>query len=147
MRASDECIKLIKHFEGVRTKPYQDCVGLWTVGVGHLIGNGKSLPKEWNRTFSMEEVDAILKQDLVRFEHGVQRLCPVSMSQSVFDMLVSFSFNTGLGCLQRSRVRQNINRGDVKNAIKILLQYDKAGGKTVRGLTIRRRAEAALGSQ
>ena len=52
---------MIKHHEGVRQQPYQDPIGLWTVGVGHLIGDGKKLPKEWNKTFTMEEVDNILK--------------------------------------------------------------------------------------
>jgi len=54
-------IALIKHHEGVRNKPYQCPAKLWTCGVGHLIGDGKTLPKEWNRKFTDEEIDAILK--------------------------------------------------------------------------------------
>ena len=34
MNISNEGINLIKRFEGVRNRPYRDCVGLWTVGVG-----------------------------------------------------------------------------------------------------------------
>jgi len=44
MRASQNAIDLIKRFEGCRYNPYRDSVGLWTVGYGHLIGDGKSLP-------------------------------------------------------------------------------------------------------
>jgi GH24 family phage-related lysozyme (muramidase) len=62
VKASKEVIKLIKHHEGVRNKPYQCPAKLWTVGVGHLIGDGKTLPPEWNRTFTNEEIDAILKR-------------------------------------------------------------------------------------
>ena len=54
---------MIKKHEGVRNKPYQDSLGLWTVGVGHLIGDGKSLPPEWNRTFSDQEIDALFAKD------------------------------------------------------------------------------------
>ena len=46
MNISSNCITLIKHHEGVRNTPYQDPIGLWTVGVGHLMGNGKVRPKE-----------------------------------------------------------------------------------------------------
>ena len=42
MNVSDKAIEMLCHHEGVRRKPYQDCIGLWTVGVGHLIGDGKS---------------------------------------------------------------------------------------------------------
>ena len=59
---------MIEKHEGVRLKPYKDSLGLWTVGVGHLIGDGKSLPKEWDRTFSNEEVNNMFEQD---FAHHV----------------------------------------------------------------------------
>lgn len=54
---------MIKKHEGVRTKPYKDSLGLWTVGVGHLIGDGKTLPPEWNRELSMKEVDELFAKD------------------------------------------------------------------------------------
>jgi len=143
-KASKRCIDLIKHHEGVRTKPYKCPAGLYTVGVGHLIGDGKSLPPEWNRTFTREEVDAILAADLDRFERGVSRLCPVPLTQGQFDALVSFSFNLGLGCLQRSSVRMKTNRGDKAGAVSSLMKYCKAGGKVLPGLVKRRKDEAAL---
>ena len=37
MMVSKKCIEMIKHHEGVRTKPYQCPALLWTVGVGHVI--------------------------------------------------------------------------------------------------------------
>jgi len=61
VKVSDKGIKLIKHHEGVRSKPYRCPAGLWTVGVGHLIGDGKSLPESWNKTFTQEEINGILK--------------------------------------------------------------------------------------
>jgi lysozyme len=68
----------------------------------------------------------------------------VQLTQNQFDCLVSFSFNLGLGTLQRSTVRQRINRGDIDGAAKVLLQYNKAGGKVLKGLTLRRIDEAKL---
>lgn len=144
MNVSSRAIEMLKHHEGVRCKPYRDCVGLWTIGVGHLIGDGKSLPDEWNKTFTMEEVDALLRKDLGRFERGVQKFCPVPLKQGEFDALVSFSFNLGLGVLQRSTLRQKILRGDKKGAAEEILKYNKAGGKIVKGLVNRRNDEYQL---
>jgi len=145
MQVSERGIQLIKHHEGVRNRPYRCPAGLWTVGVGHLIGDGKSLPESWNRTFSKEEIDGILKRDLKRFELGVHKMLPnVPLRQCEFDSLVSFSFNLGLGCLQRSTVRQALLRGDKKAAMCSLVKYCRAGGKILRGLQIRRLDEKAL---
>ena len=100
--------------------------------------------RSWNRTLSMGEVDDILKKDLARFESGVSRLCPVSLTQGQFDALVSFSFNVGLGNLQRSTIRMKVNRGDFEGAAESFLDWTKAGGKVLKGLVSRRNDEKAL---
>jgi lysozyme len=115
------------------------------VGVGHLIGDGKTLPESWNRTFSNEEINAILKRDLNRFELGVLRMFPkVRLKQHEFDALVSFCFNLGLGTFQRSTLRQALLRGDKEAAMESLMKYCRAGGKVLRGLQIRRLDEKNL---
>ena len=153
---SPKALKMISHHEGVRTKPYRCPARLWTVGVGHVIDpnharvpfeerNNLAIPEGWNRTFTMEEVDAILAKDLERFERGVLKYCPSAGSrQAWLDSLVSFSFNLGLGTLQRSTLRQKHNRGDYAGAADELLKYCKAGGKVLRGLENRRKDERAL---
>lgn len=144
MKAGKKCLEMLAHHEGIRQKPYRDCVGLWTVGIGHLIGDGRSLPDSWNRTFSLEEVYAILAADVSRFEQGITRLITCPLNQNQFDALVSFSFNLGLGCLQRSSIRQKLNRKDYVGAMESLRKYNKVGGKVVRGLDNRRKDEATL---
>ena len=145
MKVSERAIKLIKHHEGVRNRPYRCPAGLFTVGIGHLIGDGKSLPESWNRTFTMEEIDGLLKRDLQRFERGVLKMLPnVPLRQHEFDCLVSFCFNLGLGTFQRSTLRQALLRGDKKAAMESLVKYCRAGGKILRGLQIRRLDERAL---
>jgi len=145
VNVSERGIRLIKHHEGVRNRPYRCPAGLWTVGVGHLIGDGKSLPKSWDRLFTKEEIDGILKRDLRRFELGVHKMLPnMFLRQHEFDALVSFCFNLGLGCFQRSTIRQALLRGDKKAAMESLLKYCRAGGRILRGLQIRRMDEKAL---
>jgi lysozyme len=156
MPVSKKALEMIRHHEGVRTKPYQCPAKLWTIGVGHVIdpNHGKlkieeraglPCPPGWNRTFTMEEVDAILAKDLERIERGVLKFCPAAGTrQGWLDALVSFSFNVGLGTLQRSTLRQKFNRGDYAGAAEEFLKYTKAGGKVLKGLVNRRNDERAL---
>ena len=145
MNVSKAGIALIKHHEGVRNRPYRCPAGLWTVGVGHLIGDGKSLPESWNKTFTSEEVDGILRADLRRFELGISKMLPnVPLKQCEFDCLVSFAFNVGLGTFQRSTLRQALLRNNKKEAMESLVKYCRAGGKILKGLQTRRLDEKAL---
>jgi lysozyme len=156
VKVSAAAIKTIKHHEGVRTKPYRCPALLWTVGVGHVIDPSHAavkheerrslqIPAGWDRTLTMDEVDAILAQDLAKFERGVARLCPAALgNQGIFDALVSFSFNVGLGNLQRSGLRMKTNRGDFDEAADEFLKWTKAAGKVLPGLVKRRKDERAM---
>tara|TARA_E500000318_G_scaffold15603_2_gene16021 strand:- start:19243 stop:19662 length:420 start_codon:yes stop_codon:yes gene_type:complete len=136
---------MIKHHEGFVRKPYQDPIGLWTVGVGHLIGDGKTLPKEWKgKVLTDEQVDELLYEDLERFEIGVKRLSKVGLSQGQFDALVSFSFNVGLGNFQSSTLRSKLNRSDYEGAADEFWKWRRAGGRILPGLVKRRADEKAL---
>jgi lysozyme len=156
MKTSVKAKEMIKHHEGVRLKPYLCPAKLWTVGVGHVLypeqANMKLedrkdlwLHPEDNRVWTMEQVNALLEFDLNRFERGVARLCPSSTSnQNHFDALVSFSFNVGLGSLQKSSLRMKYNRGEYEEAANEFLKWAKAGGKVLPGLLKRRSDEKAL---
>jgi lysozyme len=155
MKVSNKALEVIRHHEGVRTKPYQCPALLWTIGVGHVIDPNHArvplaerkalpIPDGWNRTITMGEVDDILKRDLANFERGVERFCPVPLTQGQFDALVSFSFNVGLGTLQRSTLRQKVLRGDMEGAAEELLKYTIGGGKVLKGLVNRRNDERAM---
>jgi len=155
MNVSPKAIGMIKHHEGVRQKPYRCPARLWTIGVGHVLypeqgkikideRDGFPLRPEDDRKFTMDEVDAILAADLQRFERGVERFVSVTLTQGEFDALVSFSFNVGLGTLQRSTLRAKLNRNDKDGAADELLKYCLAGGKILKGLQNRRIDERAL---
>ena len=155
MNVSPKAIAMIQHHEGIRYKPYRCPARLWTIGVGHVMypEQGKLkvenrdeflLRPEDNRVWTKDEVDGILRADLQRFERGVLLFCPGNLTQGMYDGLVSFSFNVGLGTLQRSTLRQKLLRGDKTGAGEEFLKYCMAGGKILKGLQNRRIDERAL---
>lgn len=155
MKISKAGVDLIKHFEGVRLKPYKCPAQLWTIGVGHVmypdqhhlsIDGRRHFPlkPEHKRSFTEAEVNELLRNDLSRFELGVERLCGRSLPQHQFDALVSFAFNVGLGTLQRSTLRSKLTRGDIKGAADQFLRFSMAGGRVLPGLQRRRVAERSL---
>jgi lysozyme len=140
MQTGREGIELIKGFEGLRLSKYQDIVGKWTIGYGHLI-----LPKEsFPNPLTEKQAEDLLRKDLGNSEAGVTRLVKVKLSQQQFDALVSFTFNLGVGNLQSSTLLKKLNAGDYSGAADELLRWNKAGGKEVAGLTRRRAAERKL---
>lgn len=152
---SPKALKMIAHHEGTRYKPYRCPAALWTVGVGHVLYPDQAklpmaerltypLKSADNRVWSKDEVNALLEYDLKRFVQGVARYCPALITQGQLDALVSFSFNCGLGTLQRSTLRQKHNRGDYAGASEEFMKYTKGGGKVLKGLVNRRNDEKAL---
>ena len=145
MKISQAGLDLIKKYEGCKLKSYQDSVGLWTVGFGHLIGNGKTKPDKL--IYTQEEVDGLLRTDLARFESGVSAYCTLPLTQGQFDSIVCFSYNLGLGTLSRSTLLKKLNAGDYDGASQEFLKYTKAGGVVLKGLVARRQAENQLFTQ
>tara|TARA_R110002126_G_scaffold95720_1_gene224662 strand:+ start:108 stop:569 length:462 start_codon:yes stop_codon:yes gene_type:complete len=147
---------LIKAFEGCHNTPYLCPAKLWTIGYGHVLYPEQArlkaderpaypLKPEHNRVWDADEIDALLQEDLQRFEAGVLRLCPAAVdNDSHFDAIVSFSFNVGLGNLQASTLRMKYNRGDFEGAADEFLKWRKSNGVVLRGLERRREAERAL---
>jgi lysozyme len=145
MRISDEGIKFIERWEGIKTKPYKDVVGLWTVGIGHLMLPGE----DRNRDYSLDEVYDLFRLDIKRFEDGINNTLNVIIEQNHFDALVSLGYNIGLGGttkggLLHSTVMKKLNLGDAQGAGDAFLMWNKAGGRVIKGLVNRRHAEREL---
>lgn len=131
MNTSNTGIELIKKFEGCKLTAYQDTVGVWTIGIGHTKGVYKGL------TITKEYAEKLLKQDLQTAEKHVASYNAIyHWTQAEFDALVSFAFNIG----NINGLTKNGSRSKKEVARKIL-EYNKAGGRTLAGLTARRKAE------
>lgn len=145
MQISDEGLRLIKSFEGYLDKqPDGSCLaytcpaGVATIGWG--CTEGVKLGMRWTEA----EAEAGLRREIAKFEAGVLRLATVEINQNEFDALVSFSYNVGLGALEKSSVLKRLNAGDRTGAAAAFALWNKGGGKVLPGLVSRRSREAAL---
>lgn len=134
MKASENCIELIKKFEGCRLQAYRDPAGVLTIGYGHTrnVILGQKITEERALQY--------LKEDLIKAQTEVSKYdSRYHWNQNEYDSLVSFVFNIGsLSALTKfgSRSKEEI-------ASKMLL-YVNTGGKKLEGLVKRRKAEHDL---
>jgi lysozyme len=135
-------IDLIKRFEGFEPEIYLDAAGLPTIGYGHLLRLGED--KMFAGGISEAAGEALLIKDVGIAERAVLRLIRVPLTNGQFDALVSFTFNLGSGALQRSTLRRKVNREVHEEVPAEFMRWVWAGGRKLRGLVLRREAEANL---
>lgn len=120
---SEEDIKkmIIRH-EGVRYRPYKDSLGLWTVGIGHLIGDGKSLPASWNREFSKEEVLGLFEKDYAHHRKAAERIPGFEKMNTVGQgAMTDLTFNMGPAWINKwPNTRKKLEQGDMQAAAENL---------------------------
>jgi len=133
-----DLVEFIKRFEGCRLKAYRCSAGVWTIGVGSTSGVYEGM------VITQEEADERLERDIAKARASVLRLITETLNQNQLSCLVSFVFNVGGGALQRSTLRQVINRGEHDRVRDELMKWVWAGGRKLGGLITRRDAEADL---
>ncbi len=138
MKVSQECIDLVKFFEGFESKAYLCPANVWTIGYG--------------RTKNVREGDVVneaqaerdLFEELDEFAEQVLNTVKVDLEQNELDALTSWTYNLGVGNLQSSTLLKKLNSGDKNSVPSEMVRWNKAAGKVLAGLTRRREAEAKL---
>lgn len=134
LKASNNCINLIKKYEGCKLQAYQDSVGVWTIGYGHTSG------VKMGDLITQQKAEEYLLKDLLKFEDNVRKYNNIyHFNQNQFDALVSFAYNVG----SINRLIDNGKR-NIDQISSAMLLYNKAGGKIVPGLVKRREEEREL---
>ena len=131
--------------EGKRLAAYRDCVGVWTVGYGHTSRAGAPAVTPGLK-ISEAQADEILSRDLGVFERGVASALTKArapVAQCEFDALVDLAFNIGLGAFRSSSLLRAYCAGDKATAARKFMDWNRAGGRVVAGLTQRRARERA----
>ena len=137
MKISNNCVELVKSFEGCYLHVYRCPANVLTIGYGHT---GKDVKE--GMTITQKQADLYLISDLSGSEKHVNEIndrYKYNFNQNEFDALVSFAFNVG----SINQLTGNGKRSKKIIADKMLL-YKKAGGRVLKGLERRRNAERDL---
>ena len=138
MKISAEGLALIKKFEGCELEAYQDAVGVWTIGYGHIKGVKEGM------TITKQQAEEMLEEELIEYENYVKEAVKYQLDQCMFDALVSWTYNLGPSNLNSSTLLKVLNAGDYDGVPEQIKRWNKAGGKVLEGLIRRREAEALL---
>ncbi|MGO6740070.1 lysozyme [Rhizobium ruizarguesonis] len=145
-------LALIKDFEGWSKTPYNDPVGLCTVGYGHLLSLKRcediDLSNIENGRFANDitikvSLD-VLEEDTRSARLTVQTLAKVDLTDDQFSALSSFAFNVNKSLFSTSHLLQFINEKRFDLAEREFPRWKKAKGQVLQGLIDRRSCEAML---
>ena len=149
MRTSEMGLQNIIAFEGIELNAYRCPAGVWTIGVGHTSDvDGVNVARGMKITEN--EAMALLKEDVKHFERYLNKQPFIrSLTQGMFDALVSFIFNVGIAAFAASTMRRKLSsnaaREDVAKEFPKWV-YGTVNGKKERlaGLVKRREAERQM---
>ncbi len=155
MNPTNECFKLIKKWEGLHRKrsdglieAYRDPVNIWTIGYGSIRHWDLNRPIQPNDVITEATAERWLRLEVEQVAEDVDRLCKVSLTQGMFDALVSFVYNIGIGAFGQCTLLKKLNQSDYAGAAR---EFDRwvhgtdNGVRTVfQGLINRRNDEEAL---
>lgn len=141
---------LIKPFEGYHRrlqdgscKAYPDPgtgAEPWTIGWG-CTGKDITPDTVWSLQMAQERLEAEVRH----FAIASLRMSPALANEPRrHAAIISFTFNCGLGNYRISTLKRRIDARDWAEAKKEILRWNKAAGRVLRGLTIRRSAESLL---
>lgn len=128
-------------YEGYRERAYVPIKGdVPTIGHGTTVYPDGS-PVRMGDVTTPKAALAYARMDVSKFEGAVKKCVRVPLYPHEYDAFVSLAYNIGSGAFCGSTLVRRVNGGDYDGACREILRWDRARGRVVRGLAIRRRAE------
>lgn len=136
---------LMRRFEGLYLTAYLCPAGVPTIGYGATYYEDGTRVTLLDPAITRERAEALLIW-MVRTVYlpQVMRLCPGIDNPNRLAALIDFAFNLGASALKNSTLRRKVNAGAWDAVPGELRKWVRAAGKALRGLVIRREAEAVL---
>lgn len=136
---------LARRFEGLYLRPYLCPAGVPTIGYGATYYEDGTRVALTDPPITRDRAESLLLWMVhTRYLPAVVKLCPGVDSPELLAALIDFTFNLGTGNLRMSNLRRRVNARDYGAVPDELRKWNKAGGRVLRGLVLRREAEAAL---
>jgi lysozyme len=133
---------LCRRFEGLYLRPYLCPAGVPTIGHGATFYEDGRRVLLTDPPITRERAEELLRWHLrTVFLPQVRKLCPGATTVGLVAALTDFAFNLGTGNLAASTLRRKVNSGELEEVPAQLRRWNKAGGRVLRGLTLRREAE------
>ena len=143
MRAvPQQALGLIKLYEGLRLRAYNDGYGYWTIGYGHHAQNIKP-----GDEITVEQANALLISDATKVLACIETAVTVPINDNQLSALMSLTFNIGEGNFLGSGLLKVLNEGNYSDVPNHIAGWNKVRGEVSTGLTRRRTAEIALWSK
>lgn len=137
-------VDLVKHFESYSSAPYLCPAGVWTIGWGTTrYPNGRRVTAH-DKPCSRKDAEYWLHHELNKAERVVTDYCTAELNEYQRAALISFVYNLGAGAFIASTLRRRLNTGEFDDVPYQLSRWNKAGGRILRGLIRRRKAEIKL---
>jgi lysozyme len=145
MKLNTQGYRLICMFEGFSAKPYLCSAKVPTIGYGNCYYlNGRRVTL-LDKPITELEAFEMFKAIADKFADKVSKLVTTPVDQNQFNALVSLAYNIGPANFQKSTLLRKVNFNHNDPSIRTeFLKWNKAGGQVLKGLTIRRTAEADL---
>lgn len=140
-------LALIRRFEGLYLSPYICPAGVPTIGYGATYYEDGTRVTLRDAPITRARAEALLLWHVQTvYLPAVLKLCPAIVHETPgrIAALIDWTFNLGAGQLKASTLRKRVNAGDWDDVPDQIRKWNKAGGRVLRGLTIRREAEAQL---
>lgn len=145
MNPSDEFFRLLKLFEGCKLEAYRCPANVVTIGYGSIL-DSKGNPFTMGTKITQADADLLLKNEVDRKAKFLNKeLGKTIVTQNQFDALLLFQYNCGNAGLSGSALFRKVKANPNDKSInEEFLRWDKAGGKKIKGLSIRRATESKL---
>ena len=138
-----KAIELIKHFEGIKLKPYLCSAGIPTIGIGSTMYVDGTKVKLSDKPITEEEALELFNLTLVKYEDAISKNVRSKLTENQRGALVSFIYNVGIGAFKASTLLRKINDGNF-NVDMEFAKWNKVNHISSKGLTKRRQAEWEL---
>lgn len=137
-------IDLVMAFEGFYSKPYLCPTGVPTIGFGTIRYPGGKRVSLKDPEISSKTAILYMETELSRNLVETVRISPILLivPETWIGAIVDFVYNLGVGNYQNSTLRRKINGEEWEDVPYQLGRWIYGGGKKLRGLVLRRQAEA-----